>query len=128
MDLEQLTKRLREFTKGRHDITTIYLFNTQDSIDVNLAILMSDEGSRAFEISEEINALIQGDNTDDRKIKLHILNKMPLQSQFNITAQRKILCSTNEDYRVDWEVNMLTEYYDMQEFHESWEQIKREVK
>jgi len=121
MDVEQLTQQLQEFAKTRKDIAAIYLFGSQakntarpDS-DVDIALLVSNEDQDLFYLELKLNGDV-GKYVTHEPLEVFVANRLPIAFKFHILSQGKKLVSNDERFRVNWEVNVMGDYWDFKPF------------
>lgn len=121
MDIEQLAQQLQEFAKTRQDIAAIYLFGSQanntarpDS-DVDIAILVSNEDQDLFDLELRLNGDVGKHITYD-PLEVFVANRLPAAFKFHVISQGKVLVSNNENFRVNWEVKVIGDYWDFKPF------------
>ena len=126
MDVELLTKQLQEFAKEHQEIAAIYLFGShvfgkprKDS-DIDIALLIADETKDFFDLGIKLDGELSR-FTSNYKIEVIVLNGVSLRFQFEVISTGKLLVCNDDHFRIGWQVNMLTRYWDIKLFWKEWD-------
>lgn len=116
------------YLEQKKEIVAVYLFGSQargtaDALsDIDMAILLRDGQSQgqlwAFEdhLAVAVSDLLRTSNVD-----LVILNTAPLAFQFEAIATGELLLSNDEAARTDFEVAVMTRYWDFKKYEEEYD-------
>jgi len=123
--LAALATSLRE--RGE-EIIAVYLFGSQargmaDGLsDVDIAVLLRDGQSRArlWAVEDEL-AVTVCDWLQRSDVDLVILNTAPLSFQFAVIATGQLLLSNDEAARTDFEVSVMSRYWDFKKYDEEYD-------
>lgn len=116
---------LREQEK---EIIAVYLFGSQargtaDTLsDMDVAILLRDGQSRErlWAVEDQL-AVAVSDSLQNSNVDLVILNTAPLTFQFEVIATGELLLSNDEAARTDFEVAVMTRYWDFKKYEEEYD-------
>jgi len=123
--LAALAASLRERDE---EIVAVYLFGSQarggaDRLsDVDIAVLLRDGHSQEWlwAVEDEL-AIAVCDSLQRDDVDLVILNTAPLTFQFEVIATGELLLSNDEAARTDFEVAVMTRYWDFKKYEEEYD-------
>ncbi|MBC8447665.1 MAG: nucleotidyltransferase domain-containing protein [Chloroflexi bacterium] len=111
------------------DVVAAYLFGsrargTADALsDVDIAVLLRDGGNNQewlWAVEDEL-AVAVCDVLQSSDVDLVVLNTAPLPFQFEVIAAGELLLSNDEAARTDFEVAVMTRYWDFKKYDEEYD-------
>ncbi len=123
--VERTWHQLVEDFEGREDIIAVYLFGSRaqgegDHLsDVDLAVLLREDlPKETLWRLEERLAVEISERLENRNLDFVVLNLAPLVAQFEVISTGRLLLSNDEVRRTDYEVAVMTEWWDFQKYEE----------
>jgi predicted nucleotidyltransferase len=123
MMVQKAWRRLVEYFAGREDVIAVYLFGSRargegDHLsDVDLAVLLrQDLPAETMWRLEDSFAVEVGGRLDHEAVDLFVLNLVPLAARFEVISTGTLLLSKDEMRRTDYEVAVMTEWWDFKEY------------
>jgi hypothetical protein len=118
---------LKAYFSEQTDVVAAYLFgsyarNGEDHLsDVDIAVLLTSLPKEAIwrremEMADRVCDLLQTGEID-----FVVLNTVPLRVQFEIISTGRLLQSNNEARRTDFEVAVMSEYWDFKKYDEEYD-------
>ncbi len=126
--MDYLAAKLKEFASDRTDIVAVYLYGSQVSgqarpdSDVDLALLMRPEGRDLFDLELRLDSEI-ATRLSGYEIEVLVLNRAPVSMQFEAVSTGRLLFSADEAFRTEWEVSMLSRYWDIRPFLQEYDRV-----
>lgn len=131
MDTKEIKGKVSKYFSTRPEINTGYIFGSRakgeenKSSDIDIGILIDEEkmpkdasyGYKAKIITELMGIL------KTEKVDLVILNESPLFLCFRVVHDGLILCSKDEKKRIDFEVKVMSRYFDQQYYYKRHAQL-----
>ncbi len=131
MTIKEIRDKVAEYFSTRPEIKVGYIFGSRAKgeenklSDIDIAILVDEEtvpkdlpfGYKANIITELMELL------KTQKVDLVILNESPLFLCFRVIHDGLILYSNDEKKRVDFEVQVMNQYFDQQYYYERHAQL-----
>lgn len=123
---ERLSLVAKYFAK-RHEVVVVYLFGSyardgEDHLsDVDIAVLLDGLTKEAIwrlelEMADQVCDFLQTSEVD-----FVVLNTAPLRAQFEIISTGQILQSNDEEKRTDFEVAVMSAYWDFKKYDEEYD-------
>lgn len=133
--VESLFPTLVKQIAGRSEVEVLYLYGSRASdrisplSDVDLAVLVSSQLSRdrRFDLRMTLIGLAMEILRTD-EVDLQILNELPVQAQYAILKNRKVLFSRDNFRRIDFESAVVSRYLDFKSFlEEQYEAMHKRI-
>lgn len=127
-DIRERLPLVAAYFKDRPEVIVAYLFGSyardgEDALsDVDIAVLLDDLAKEEIwhlelEMADRVCDFLQTSEVD-----LVVLNTAPLVARFDVISTGKVLQSNDEEKRTDFEVAVMTEYWDFKKYDEEYDQ------
>lgn len=123
-------ERVRNYFKKNKLIKLVYLYGSQareettkDS-DIDLAILVEEKNKKNISSDIQLKAMSDLEQLLDREIEVQNLNVCKTTFAYRVISEGKIIYERSENERVEFEEEVIRNYFDMKPFLEEFsEQI-----
>lgn len=122
-NFNQLKSKLKEFFSKDKNVLFVYLYGSQSKgtgysgSDIDLAIYLHPGSSREFYLQKDEEFLGEL-SLIDKRIDARLLNVLPLILKYEIICQGEVIFSRDEKRRVDFETEILCQYFEMKPYFE----------
>ncbi len=132
MNIEEIKKALTEILSGNKEIIASYLYGSvlysdfYEDIDVGLLINDSFNPRLMYEakIAGKLEKKLRDTFGEIAPIDVRILNKKPLRFLFSMLKNSKIIYSSDETKRVQFEAKIMKEYLDIKPHFEIYNNMR----
>ena len=127
LDIRERLPLVAKYFAQRHEVVVAYLFGSyardgEDHLsDVDIAVLLDGLTKETIwrlelEMADQVCDLLQTSEVD-----FVVLNTAPLRAQFEIISTGQILQSNDEGKRTDFEVAVMSGYWDFKKYDEEYD-------
>ena len=132
MNIEELKKVITEVLAEREEIIVSYLYGSvlysdfYEDIDVGLLISDSFKPKLMYEakIAGKLEKKLRSTFREIKPVDVRILNDKPLRFLFSMLKNSKIIYSSDETERVQFEAKTMKEYFDIKPHFEIYDNMR----
>jgi len=132
MNIEELNKVLTEVLAEREEIIVSYLYGSvlysdfYEDIDIGLLISDSFKPKLMYEakIAGKLEKKLRNTFGEIKPLDIRILNDKPLRFLFSMLKNSKIIYSSDESERVQFEAKIMKEYLDIKPHFEIYDNMR----
>jgi len=132
MNIEEIKKAFSEILAERKEIIASYLYGSVlysdfcEDIDVGLLISNSFKPKLMYEakIAGKLEKKLKDTFGEIKPVDVRILNDKPLRFLFSILRNSKIIFSSDESKRVQFEAKIMKEYLDIKPHFEIYDKMR----
>ena len=132
MNIEEIKKALAEILSGKKEIIASYLYGSviysdfYEDIDVGLLIADNFKPKLMYEakMAGKLEKKLRNTFGEFKPLDVRILNDKPLRFLFSILKNSKIIFSSNEFKRIQFEAKIMKEYLDIKPHFEIYDKMR----
>ncbi len=132
MNIEEIKKALTEILSGNKEIIASYLYGSvlySDFYeDIDIGLLISDNFNPKLMYEAELAGRLENKLRDTfggiTPVDIRILNKKPLRFLFSMLKNSKIIYSSDETIRIQFEAKIMKEYLDIKPHFEIYNNMR----